>query len=153
MAEKSVIVSEANLNDVEWIAQSQATMAMETENVELIPEHVLKGVNYIFQNPMRGFYLIARSDRQTPLGCLLILKEWSDWRNGDVWWIHSVYVLPEYRCLGIFRQMFEYVEKLARSSGVRGLRLYVDKTNRQAQKVYEQLGMNHDHYVLFEKMF
>jgi hypothetical protein len=31
-----------------------------------------------------------------------------------------------------------------------GLRLYVDKHNKSAQEVYEKLGMNKDHYELYE---
>ncbi len=138
--------------DVAWIAQAQVLMAKETENLELNPEEVVKGVSFIFTNTTRGFYVVVKQGQQA-VGCLMVLNEWSDWRNGDVWWIHSVYVLPAYRRLGIFKSMYEYVEDLARSSGVRGLRLYVDKSNLKARNVYEKLGMSKDHYELFEKMF
>lgn len=136
-----------------WIARSQVLMAKETENLQLNSQEVVKGVTFIFEHPDRGFYIIAKNEETGPVGCLLILKEWSDWRNGDVWWIHSVYVSPNYRKHGIFRLMFEYTENLARSSSARGLRLYVDKNNVNAQEVYEKLGMSKDHYKLFEKMF
>lgn len=142
----------ASAADIEWLAQAQVAMARETENLNLAPEIVAAGVKYIFDHPDRGFYLVARNDQLTPIGCLLILKEWSDWRNGDVWWIHSVYVLPTERGQGIFQRMFDRVEAMARASGVRGLRLYVDKTNVRAQRIYEGLGMNKDHYLLYEKM-
>lgn len=142
----------ASAADIEWLAQAQVAMARETENLNLAPEIVAAGVKYIFDHPDRGFYLVARNDPLTPIGCLLILKEWSDWRNGDVWWIHSVYVLPTERGQGIFQRMFDRVEAMARASGVRGLRLYVDKTNVRAQRIYEGLGMNKDHYLLYEKM-
>ncbi len=145
-------IIKALLQDVAWIAQAQVLMAKETENLELNPEEVVKGVSFIFTNTTRGFYVVAKQGQQA-VGCLMVLNEWSDWRNGDVWWIHSVYVLPAYRRLGIFKIMYEYVEDLARSSGVRGLRLYVDKSNLKARNVYEKLGMSKDHYELFEKMF
>jgi GNAT superfamily N-acetyltransferase len=146
-------VKKALPQDATWIAQAQVLMANETEKLQLIPEEVVSGVRFIFEHPDRGFYIIAKNEETDPVGCLLILKEWSDWRNGDVWWIHSVYVTPAYRKHGIFRMMFEYVEDLARKSQVRGLRLYVDKTNANAQRVYEKLGMKKDHYVLYEMMF
>jgi len=139
--------------DAEWIAQAQVAMAKETENLQLNQEEVVKGAKFIFDHPDRGFYIIARNQQKNPAGCLLILKEWSDWRNGDVWWIHSLYVAPAYRKHGLFRKMFEYIENLARNSAVRGIRLYVDKGNMVAQQVYEKLGMSKDHYGLFEKMF
>ena len=146
-------IKEALPQDAAWIARAQVLMAKETENVQLIPEQVVSGVSFIFDHPDRGFYILAKNEGTDPVGCLLILKEWSDWRNGDVWWIHSVYVLPDYRNHGVFRMMFGYAEELARKSQVRGLRLYVDKTNVNAKRVYEKLGMNKDHYELFEKMF
>ncbi|MCU0644010.1 MAG: GNAT family N-acetyltransferase [bacterium] len=146
-------IKKALPQDIAWIAQAQVLMANETENLQLIPEEVVTGVSFIFEHPDRGFYIIAKNDETDPVGCLLILKEWSDWRNGDVWWIHSVYVASDYRKHGIFRLMFDYAEGLARKSQVRGLRLYVDKSNSNAQRVYEKLGMNKEHYELFEKMF
>lgn len=152
MVAEKMIVEQAALAEIEWLAQAQVAMALETENLKLAPETVVAGVKYVFDHPERGFYVIARMGPEKPVGCLLILKEWSDWRNVDVWWIHSVYVLPSYRGQGVFKAMFDRIEKLAYASGVRGLRLYVDKTNVNAQKVYEQLGMNRDHYLLYEKM-
>jgi GNAT superfamily N-acetyltransferase len=152
MIAKDMRTEKATAADIEWLAQAQVAMARETENLNLAPEIVASGVKYIFDHPDRGFYLVARKDQLTPIGCLLILKEWSDWRNGDVWWIHSVYVLPTERGQGIFQRMFDRVEAMARDSGVRGLRLYVDKTNVRAQRIYEGLGMNKDHYLLYEKM-
>lgn len=146
-------VKKALPQEAAWIVQAQVLMANETENLPLNPDKVVTGVSYIFDHPDRGFYLVAKNETANLVGCLLILKEWSDWRNGDVWWIHSVYVLPDYRKHGVFRMMFDHAEALARKSQVRGLRLYVDKTNVNAQRVYEKLGMNNDHYELFEKMF
>ncbi|MDZ7332250.1 MAG: GNAT family N-acetyltransferase [candidate division KSB1 bacterium] len=145
-------IGQAQPSDIRWIAAAQVAMAAETEGIVLDPTQVVQGVRYIFDHPERGFYILARADQQ-PIGCLLILKEWSDWRNGDVWWIHSVYVDPSHRKRGVFKQMFQHIEQLARSSQIRGVRLYVDKRNVSAQKVYKKLGMTNEHYELFEKMF
>jgi ribosomal protein S18 acetylase RimI-like enzyme len=41
----------------------------------------------------------------------------------------------------------------AERAGAGGLRLYVDTTNTRAQQVYASLGMNGDHYRVFEDMF
>ena len=146
-------IQKATREDADWIVDAQILMAFETENLQLNREDVVKGVGFIFDYLDRGFYIIARNDEQNPVACLLVLKEWSDWRNGEVWWIHSLYVMPDYRKQGIFKKMFEYIEELARSSDVRGLRLYVDKSNVNAKMAYEKLGMNKNHYELFEKMF
>jgi GNAT superfamily N-acetyltransferase len=146
-------VAKASQEDAPWIADFQVAMAQETEGLPLDPAIVRSGVSRVFGEPQRGFYAVAREADGTAVGCLLVLKEWSDWRNGDVWWLHSVYVAPACRKRGVFKRMFHHVEELARSSGARGLRLYVEKGNDRAKAVYSRLGMGDDHYELFEKMF
>ncbi|HWP49336.1 MAG TPA: GNAT family N-acetyltransferase [Candidatus Limnocylindrales bacterium] len=153
MDPETYIIEKACPEDVKWIARFQLALAFESENLCLDLAVVTQGVQHVFENPSQGFYIVARYNSQVPVGCLLVLKEWSDWRNAEVWWLHSVYVSPDHRRRGVFTKMFEYVETLARSSGARGLRLYVDKNNKQAQAVYSRLKMSKEHYELFEKMF
>ncbi|MDD2281743.1 MAG: GNAT family N-acetyltransferase, partial [Bacteroidales bacterium] len=87
------------------------------------------------------------------VGMLMITLEWSDWRNGWVWWIQSVYVEQEFRKDGIFRSLYTYIRNLVENSdSIRGLRLYVDKRNIKAQKVYNALGMTGEHYTTYEWM-
>jgi len=136
--------------DIEAIAGFQVAMAMETERYALDPSTVLKGVSHMFAEPDRGFYIVARTTAGIPAASLLVLKEWSDWRNTDVWWIHSVYVAPEHRRRGLFRRMFAHVQSLAKQSAVAGIRLYVEKENHRAKAAYTSLGMSDRHYDLFE---
>ncbi len=153
MHRDQISINKAELSDAEWIARCQVKMAKETESIELNYETIVKGVSYTFEHPDQGFYVIAKNQEQQPVGELLILKEWSDWRNGEIWWIHSVYVVPELRGQKIFTRMFRFVEDLARQNKARGLRLYVERANDRAQQVYLNLGMTKDHYEMFEKMF
>ena len=77
------------------------------------------------------------------VGQLMITYEWSDWRNGVFWWIQSVFIREDCRRKGIFSALHRHVEMLARSAGdVCGIRLYVERENRRAQKTYEVLGMS-----------
>ncbi len=149
---REITIDSARPEDAEHIARFQVLMARESENLELDLSTVREGVKRIFREPWRGFYLVARSAVE-PVGCLLVQREWSDWRNREVWWLHSVYVQPDWRRSGVFRQMFRWVEEEAHRTGVAGLRLYVDKGNQVARRVYERLGMRGDHYDLYEKMF
>lgn len=145
-------VRKAEKDQLELIAGFQLSMALETENLELDRNTVLKGVAHIFDHPETGYYLIAVIDKRV-VASLLVLFEWSDWRNGNVIWIHSVYVQPEYRGQGIFSEMYEALKgEVIADPMLRGIRLYVDKTNKKAQKVYAKLGMNNQHYDLFEWM-
>jgi GNAT superfamily N-acetyltransferase len=138
------------LFDVPSIADFQVKMAFETESLKLDPQVVEKGVSAVFDDPGKGKYWLAEVDGKV-VASLLTIPEWSDWRNGTVLWIHSVYVVPEFRSLGIFRTLYHHLVDMVQSSpDLRGLRLYVDKGNHVAQKVYTSLGMSSDHYHLFE---
>jgi ribosomal protein S18 acetylase RimI-like enzyme len=84
---------------------------------------------------------------------LLVIPEWSDWRNGTVLWVHSVYVKVSHRRQGVYRQLYSYLQKLvSQSDHLRGIRLYVEKENKRAQATYQELGMSNDHYDLYEWM-
>lgn len=141
------------LFDIDTIADFQVKMAFETENgLKLDPPTVNKGVSAVIDDPSKGKYWLAEVDGNVA-GCLLTVPEWSDWRNGTVLWIHSVYVVPEFRKHGVYKALYAHLKELVEtSSEYRGLRLYVDKTNMRAQEVYEKLGMDGSHYHLYEWM-
>ena len=106
----------------------------------------------VFDNPSHGEYFVAELDGVVA-GSTLITYEWSDWRNGVVWWIQSVFVAREARRKGVYAGLYEYLQGLANASpDIRGIRLYVDLRNKPAQEVYTRLGMNGEHYRLFEWM-
>lgn len=140
------------LFDIDTIADFQVNMALETENMKLDPATVNLGVSAVMDDPSKGKYWLAEVDGQV-VGCLLTIPEWSDWRNGTVLWIHSVYVHPDFRKQGVYKILYAHLKQMVEESGdLRGLRLYVDKTNLKAQQVYEKLGMSGEHYHLFEWM-
>lgn len=142
----------ATLADHETITSFQLAMALETEKLRLDPAVCARGVRAVFEDPRKGAYYACEKDGAL-IASLLIMPEWSDWRCGDVWWIHSVYVVTDCRGGGAFRALYEHVKALvAADEGLRGLRLYVDKTNTGAQEVYRRLGMKDEHYALFEWM-
>jgi ribosomal protein S18 acetylase RimI-like enzyme len=70
-----------------------------------------------------------------------------------VWWIQSVHVVTEARRHGVFRALYAFIRREAQAAGAGGLRLYVDNTNTRAQAVYAAVGMQGDHYRVFEDMF
>ena len=126
-------------------------MARETEELELDREVLTSGVQAVFADPALGRYYVAEENGKV-IGSLMITYEWSDWRNGTVWWIQSVYVIPEFRRRGIYAGLYAHVKQIVEQSTVRGIRLYVDKRNTAAQQVYTRLGMNGEHYLVFEWM-
>ena len=153
MSSSSTAVVRAATEDVAAIAQFNIAMAAETEDLALDPQTVHAGVAAVVSDDRRGFYLVARSDGKA-VGSLMITYEWSDWRNGNLWWIQSVYVVPSARKQGIFRLLYDNVISLAKQSGdAAGVRLYVEKDNRGAQEVYRKLGMAETAYRVFEIIF
>lgn len=146
-----ISIRKANTHDAPAIVDFQKKMAWETEKLKLVPEIVEKGVNAVFANIALGQYWIAEEDGN-PVASLLITYEWSDWRNSNVWWFQSVYVMPDYRRKGIFRSMYKHIKDEADKQNIAGLRLYVETNNTRAQKTYEALGMQNEHYTMFEWM-
>lgn len=141
----------AERSDAAVVAEWNAAMAWETEHKRLDPEVLKRGVMAVFDEPRRGFYLLAEREGRAA-GCLLVTYEWSDWRNGDFWWIQSVYVAPDARRGGVFRAMYADVARRAGEAGAVGLRLYVETENARAQNTYRELGMEQCHYLMYEQM-
>ncbi|NIP25189.1 MAG: GNAT family N-acetyltransferase [Phycisphaerae bacterium] len=143
-------IRKAKSSDSERIVELQLKMAQETEGMALNRDVVIKGVSGVFQEPARGTYWVVE-EKDKVLGVLLAIPEWSDWRNGTVLWIHSLYVVPEARGRGVFKELYLNLKKqVEQSSELVGLRLYVDKQNKSAKTIYEKLGMSRDHYELYE---
>lgn len=145
-------VREAVRSDVPHLIRFQQNMASETEGLILDAQILERGVLALFDDSAKGKYYIAEENNQV-MGCLMTTYEWSDWRCGTVLWIQSVYIDKTHRGKGVYRKMYEHIQQLVTpASGYRGIRLYVDRTNTDAQKVYETLGMNGSHYQVFEWM-
>ncbi len=136
----------------EIISDFQVKMARETEALVLEKKTLNEGVMHVLRDSEKGKYFVAEDEGKV-VASLLITFEWSDWRNKWVLWIQSVYVLPEYRKQGVFKNMYAHIKKWATDDNeMAGIRLYVDKANKNAIKVYRKLGMNGEHYRLFEWM-
>ncbi len=132
------------------IAEFNLRLAQESEQLWLDPAGVAAGVAELLQDPAKGIYYVAEVNGAVA-GQLMITYEWSDWRNGNLWWIQSVYVKEAFRRQGVFRALFEYLENLARAhKEVRGLRLYMHADNFGARQSYESLGMKRTKYEVFE---
>ena len=138
--------------DIPFLVAGNAAMARETEGRELDRSVLARGVEAVFADPRRGFYLVAEDAGETS-GCLLVTFEWSDWRNGDWWWIQSVYVAPPHRRRGVFRALYAETERRARAAGAVGLRLYVERDNARAQATYGALGMEEEPYRMLRRGF
>lgn len=144
-------IRKATKQDAQSIVDCQLKMAYETEKLVLDKDIVTKGVtNLLIDSPL-GYYMLAEDGDKKTLGVMMVLFEWSDWRNGKVLWIHSLYVKPEFRKQGIFKSFYAHLKNIVEfSTEFKGIRLYVEKSNLNAQKAYYAVGMTNEHYELFE---
>lgn len=148
----AVTVRPATTTDLNTVVEFQMQLALESEQLELDRATVEKGVLAVLRDPTKGAYWLAQSGPEVA-GSLLVIPEWSDWSNRTVLWIHSVYVRPEMRKLGVFKILFNHLKQMVEADAtLKGLRLYVDKRNLSAQRVYERLEMSCEHYHLYEWM-
>jgi GNAT superfamily N-acetyltransferase len=152
----------ASADDRDLLAQWAQAMALETEHKHLDAVTVLAGIEAAIADEAKARYFVAvreatvagRETISSAAGTLMLTREWSDWRNGDWWWIQSVYVPPAHRRQGVFAALYRHVEQLARDTpGVIGLRLYVERDNAQAHRTYQALGMVDAGYAIYESEF
>lgn len=149
---KEILIRFAEIRDVLVITKFNRAMALETEQKELIPEVISKGVDTLLNNPNLGFYVVAERDNEV-IGSLMVTMEWSDWRNGMFWWIQSVYVEPNERRKGTYTKLYNFIRESANvNPSICGIRLYVEKENILAQNTYEALGMMETDYRIYEEL-
>ena len=149
----TVNIRDANAADCDTIADFNSRMSQETEGKALDSDTIRAGVSALLADPSKGRYWVA-VDGSAIVGQIMVTYEWSDWRNGMLWWIQSVYVAPGYRRQGVFTALYRHVEKLAMASGdAAGLRLYVEQDNARAQATYEALGMSKTGYRIMQQLF
>lgn len=152
-ATESFRIRDARPDDRATLAAYNTAMARETEGRALDPGLIERGVAALLADPAKGRYWVAESGDRV-VGQIMITREWSDWRNGSLWWIQSVYVHPEFRRRGVFSALYRHVESLAREAAdVAGLRLYVERDNERARQTYLALGMEEPGYRVMEVDF
>ena len=149
-------VRRARPEDATTIASFSAAMALETEGRNLDPDRLYDGTIALLSDPERGFFMVAelQADRRQLVGQLMVTYEWSDWRNGDFWWIQSVYVDPAWRRKGVYRRLHDTVVEIAKADKkICGIRLYVARDNCAAQTVYRRVGLAPSMYDIYEDDF
>ena len=153
MATPSFSIRQGVTADASVIAAFNAALALETEGLQLERDRLLAGVRAVFDDPAKGFYLVAEQNGEV-VGQLMITYEWSDWRNGAFWWVQSVFVAPAARGRGIYRGLYQAMLARAREQGnVCGVRLYVEGHNEAAKRTYAKLGMSATIYEMWEEDF
>jgi GNAT superfamily N-acetyltransferase len=137
--------------DLPTIADFNSRLAWETEHKRLDPTTIERGVRRALAEPALCRYFVAEQGGQI-VGQAMITLELTDWRDGVLWWLQSVYVVESCRGQGVFKAIFRHIQSLAQADpDVRGLRLYVERENERAQRVYERMGMQPSGHVVYER--
>ncbi len=145
-----ILVRKADESDISTLIEYNRALADETENISLETGVLRLGIEKAL-DLKDCHYFVAELDGKI-VGQTMITSEWSDWRNGVMWWMQSVYVHPDYRKRGVFQSIFKYIETLAANDPeVKALRLYVMQDNHTGQRAYRNLGMKNSGYVVYEK--
>ena len=147
-----ILIRLADKKDAPALVEFNQAMALETEGKKLDAKTLKSGVEAVFADERKGFYVVAESENKI-IGGLMVTFEWSDWRDNWFWWIQSVYILPAGRGKKIYSRLYDFVKEKARAGGgVCGFRLYVERENEHARRVYEKLGMEASYYLMYEEM-
>ncbi len=136
--------------DIDTIVEFNCRLALETEGKHLDRMIVQRGVSRALQLAPEVQYFVAEFE-----GCvvaqLMLTREWSDWRDGWMIWLQSVYVGADYRRAGVFRRLLEHAMQAAAVEGrIVSWRLYVDHVNEAAKLVYRRLGFVSSGYEVME---
>jgi GNAT superfamily N-acetyltransferase len=149
----TLAIRDACAEDALVIVSFNALLALETEGKTLDERVLTAGVKIALAEPDRIRYWVAERAGQV-VGQAAVTREWSDWRNGWIWWLQSVYVAAPYRGRGVFRALYERIraDGLALSDVI-GLRLYVEQENLRAQDTYRAVGMVPGGYHVYEELW
>ena len=147
----ALTIRRATPADAPVLIEFNRRLAEESEGKALDLDVLGKGVAAALADPNKGPYYVAEEGGEV-VGEMQITFEWSDWRNGWLWWIQGVYVRADARRRGVFRALYEHVCEAARQDPeVVGLRLYVERENLAAQQTYLRMGMEWTNYLMLER--
>ena len=146
----NIIIREACESDLPSLVEYNLALAKETENLDLNKDTLILGIQNSFA--LQGCHYFVAEVEGNIVGQTMITSEWSDWRNGTIWWMQSVYVHPNYRKQGVFHKIFKHIETIAaKNPAIQSLRLYVMQNNQAGLKTYQSVGMNNSGYLVYEK--
>jgi GNAT superfamily N-acetyltransferase len=148
-------IRDAVPSDLPAIVEFNRLLALETEAKLLDADILGRGVARALADPKRIRYWVA-SIKGSPIlaGQAAITREWSDWRDGWIWWFQSVYVAGPFRRQGVFRGLYRHIRREAYSQlDVIGLRLYVEDANERAHRTYQALGMKPGGYSVYQELW
>ena len=148
-------IRDASPRDQAVIVEFNRRLADETEGKRLDSSVLERGVARALADSDRlRYWVVEQVGDQTIIAQTAVSREWSDWRDGWIWWLQSVYVVAEHRRRGLLRSLYKHIRDQAQAEpDVIGIRLYVEEANHRAQRTYEALGLKPGGYSVFEELW
>ena len=96
---------------------------------------------------LKGYILEKDGDLA---GYALTSYTFSQEAGGKVVWLEEIYIRPEFRCHGLGKEFFAYVDEYIRPQ-VQRIRLEIEPDNVRAKKLYLQMGYENLDYIQMVK--
>jgi len=133
-----------------------AEMAYETEEKKLNKDNVEKAIKNLLKYPEFGHYFFIIDNLLDKFcGMNLVTFEHNINEDTKILWIQSVFVHKDYRMRGLFRRLLYKNEDfvLENKDFKKTVKLYMDKNNEKAEKVYFRVGFKLCKEILYELDF
>lgn len=108
------------------------------ENISL--QKINRTFKELFLHTEKGSIFVIE-DKKKIIGYAIIINYWSNEFGGNILFIDEIYILPDYRNIGIGANFINYLIKNKINSSV-GIQLEVTKSNTGAKNFYEKLGFD-----------
>lgn len=148
-------IRDASPGDLAVVVEFNRRLAEETEGKTLDPAVLDRGVSRALADRDRlRYWVVERAEDGKVVAQTAVSREWSDWRDGWLWWLQSVYVAADHRGQGLFKALYRHIrDEAAADLDVIGIRLYVEEGNHRAQKAYQALGFRPGGYSVLEDLW
>lgn len=123
-------------NELEWRTLWQSYLDFYQVNLdEHISQNTWQKVSH--SENIKGFGAFVENKL---VGFVHIVVHPNTWNITDCCYLEDLFVLPQYRQLGIGKGLIEYVYQYAQKKGYNRVYWVTDKNNHQAQRLYNKLA-------------
>ena len=133
-------IREALENDSAIIFECICGLAKHVNQLDLVSATEQDLKESIFSQDSHVKVFVAVNDEDKICGFALILKTFSTFKAKTNYFIEDLFVFPEYRNLGIGKQLFDYIKDFAKKHGAYKVEWYVNNANHGAVDFYKNIG-------------
>jgi len=134
------LIRRADLADLEQLVEFTLAEAEEAEGAGQDREKARRGIRKALEDESVALYWVIENRKEGLVGNISVVKEWSNWKAGNYWWIQSLYIKPAHRGRGLLQSLLKTITESAVQGGALDLRLYVHQDNERAIRAYRKAG-------------